>query len=163
MKPGKPADLRVRVGVQADEEDASVAALYEGVYVVTLNALTDIAFLPEVDWSSWPPPLPANLDAPSSAVEARRWLLARSAWAVVVDGQRAGKDEAFARFKLEGEPAQGRCFFIGAGEHAALQEELSRLGAELRSVHASVPLSSLRGSALGRILQRVVDSPHFSG
>jgi hypothetical protein len=162
MKPGRPTDFRIHVQRQVDEEDPSVSHFYAGIYLVAVNDI-DIHFFPEVDRAEWPPPLPEDIDCPTSVAEARRWTLAKSPYSLVLDEQRAGGEERLSLFPFVGDPPhEGWCFLIGAAEHAQLDPQLARLASELPSVHDSIPFSTLRGSPLHRALSRIIDSPHLS-
>ncbi|MFB2983618.1 hypothetical protein [Microseira sp. BLCC-F43] len=64
MKPSPQYDFPVSVRRQTWEENPGVAALYQGIFDVTLNHTISVMFVPEIKKNAncWPPRLPENID-----------------------------------------------------------------------------------------------------
>ena len=162
MKPNTTADVAINVRPQAWEEAGQDAGLYDGIYLVTLNHTVELRVFPDVDRSSWPPPLPDGQPY-ASVMTARRALLAMTVYACVVDDALAGSDAAVAQFPTDGDWAEpGRCFFVGTAEHEALRAQLDALVQATGGVHRTVAASSLQGTPLARLVERLVRSPHLA-
>ncbi|WP_228002430.1 hypothetical protein [Nocardia australiensis] len=141
MKLSYDHDFRVSVQPEIWENEDEDAHLYEGIYVVDLNATVKIAFVPDVSGLSrpWSFHIPDEDTPFTSTTEARLFKLLTSRYSVTPDDQRNGSTEQIQllpRFAppefqdLLGPddlPDQGILWYVGTDQWPDLAAELQEL------------------------------------
>lgn len=158
------ADYQVRVLRQAWEEPAEAAALYAGIFTVTLNRGVDVAFVSDV--SAVAPPwdddlLPGSFDAIETVEQARIGTALLSDYVVTPNEARAGSEESF-RWPPEGSGAPQVAYYVTGEEFERYTADLDELIRVASSTASSPPVSELRDhSVVGFLEHRVVASPRL--
>ncbi|CAL9416364.1 hypothetical protein SUDANB95_01754 [Actinosynnema sp. ALI-1.44] len=154
MKVSPRADFPVSVRPWAWEAPEATAHLYDGVYLVTLNNVVSLAFVPD----SGPPwddtGLPHDFDDITTPRQARVVAALSGGYAVAPHPELAGTAEPY-------EPAgagAGVVFYVTPEEFARYQDDLEALSATLGSVRSTETVSGLRDHEVVRFLDRVVAS-----
>jgi hypothetical protein len=157
MKISPSADYYVRVSPQEWEADPPVAPLYAGIFVVDLNYLVDVAFVP--DMGPVAPPwdfsqLPANFDVITTPEQARLATVFTSSYAVTPNDKLAGTQEPLDDCVV---------FYVSTRDFSGYAEELGRLAHVVGGVRSMVRVSELREyQVIGFIEQVIVASSWLS-
>jgi hypothetical protein len=150
MKISPSADYYVQVRRQEWDEDPGAARLYAGIFQVDLNAVVDLAFVP--DLSSVAPPwdfsrLPADFDEIATAEQARMATAFTSSYVVTPNDTLAGTQEALD---------DGVVFYVSTHDFSGYADELGRLAELTGSLHPTVRVSQLRDHQVIGFIERVI-------
>lgn len=158
MKLSPSADYYVRVRPQEwDVVPPEVAPLYAGIVEVDLNAVVDVAFVP--DLAAVAPPwdfsrLPANVDEITTPEQARLVTVFTSSYVVTPNDDLAGTQEALDDCVV---------FYVSAHDFTGYAEELGRLAQLAGGRHLTVRVSHVRHHrVIGYIEQGIVASRWLS-
>jgi len=172
MKPSLERNFSVSVRHQSWEVFPETAEFYRGIYLVTLNFLVSIMFVPELEINpdNWPPVLPDNVDEVSSETEARLFTAALSDYTVTPKSLLAGTQEIISIPPLKGDmedsdidSRRGVLFYVSHQEFDAFSKELSALADRTPGVHDFVRISEIEELKVAKfIVSMVIDSPYFS-
>jgi hypothetical protein len=168
MKVSPTADYTIRVLRQESEESGPAAPLYAGIYVVALNHLVTVAFVPDVSAAAppWDPGrLPADLDEVTTVGQARLATALLSAYVVTPNDARAGTEETFHWPDAGGGPGvrgSGVVFYVAPAEFADYTEDLAILTGVAGRLYSERRVSQLRDHpAIAFLERRVVRSPRL--
>ena len=164
MKPSPQYDFPVSVRCQTWEEEPEVAALYQGIFDVTLNHTLSVMFVPEVQINDNRrfPILPDNVDDIYTELEARLVTIALSRYTVTPNSLLAGKEEIISRSGRES-CQEGVLFFVTPQEFSIFSTELSILAKEIPSVHSYKKLSEIQNFEFTKFLiYRIIQSKYFA-
>ncbi len=164
MKPSPQYDFPVSVRCQTWEEEPEVAALYQGIFDVTLNHTLSVMFVPEVEINDnfLFPILPDNVDEISTELEARLVTIALSRYTVTPNSLLAAKEEIIS---LSGwrSSQEGVIFFVTPQEFSIFSTELSMLAKEIPSVHSDKKVSEIKNFEVTKFLiDRIIPSKYFA-
>jgi hypothetical protein len=165
MKIGSPANYYVRVRFAGWEDTAERAALYRGVYTVTLNMGPEFAFVDDLTkvgppWleSSLPPEANGELVDPEMV---RLLALLESWYTVTPNAELAGRTDRFALPWGFEDRQQGVVFYTSPAEFAVLLDDLAALAdTPAANVHSVVRHDDVPDHPVIRFIEdRVLTSP----
>jgi len=171
MKPSLERDFTVSVTYQSQEVLPKTAKFYKGIYLVTLNFLVDIMFVPELEMNpdNWPPVLPDDVDNVSSETEARLFTAALSRYTVTPKSLLAGTQKIIYTLPFKGEredsdldSRKGAIFYVSPQEFDIFSKELSALADQTSGVHGFVKISPIKELEVAKIILSIVDSQYCS-
>jgi hypothetical protein len=166
VKVGPKVNYPVGVRPQEWDEPNDNAALYRGVYAVTLNHLVDISFVPDV--SAIAPPwdfavLPDDIDTIETVDLARLATALFTSYVVTPNDRLAGTDDRIDRTPPEGMPnvdLTGTVFYVTTEEFSRFAAELDSLTDIAGDLHPRVRVDELRDrDVIAFIERRIVASP----
>ena len=172
MKLSLERNFSVSVTHQSWEVLPETAEFYRGIYLVRLNFLVSIMFVPELEINpdNWPPVLPDNVDEVSSETEARLFTAALSDYTVTPNSLLAGTEEIISIPPFKGDmedsdidSRRGVVFYVSHQEFDAFSKELSALADQNSGVHGYVRISEIEELGVAKfIVSMVIDSQDFS-
>jgi hypothetical protein len=171
MKPSLERDFKISVTPQSWEVLPETAEFYKEIYLVILNFLVAIMFVPElkINPDNWPPVLPNNVDKVNSETEARLFIAALSKYTVTPNSLLAGTQELIFIPPFNGDiegsdidSKKGVVFYVSHQEFDVFSKELSALADQILGVHGYVKISEIKELEVAKfIVSRVINSQYF--
>jgi hypothetical protein len=148
MKEYPEPNYTLRVRELLNEEQPAVARFLTGGWILTINYIASVTFLPYLPTSPWPPPLAADLDVAQDRDEAARVVWSTSTQLVTPT------DGAERIEELVGEiPKKQTIFWVTAKHYAELDTELRALFERPYQSGVQLRLSDLDNSTLRAFIQ----------
>lgn len=141
------------------------AHFYEGIYGVTVNHHTHIAFVPAFQRpQAWPPQMPDDVDVVTSEDEARLFTALLAHYTITPDDKRVGQRETLhfpppAMYPEIKDPTS-TLIYVTTEQFIGFQQELATLAERLPSVHDRLWLPEVADqTSIQFIIEHVLEVP----
>ncbi len=152
-------DHPVQVWREERQVLAEYAHFYQGIFMVNFRFFGTIMFVPPFGRTAdkWPPTLPADVDRPESAEQARIYSAAFSKYTITPDDELAEQSESFCLsrpteidpeiaifVKYNQSPLTGRLFYVTNEQYARFSQELLEVEQHTLSANKYIGLSKVK-------------------